>query len=57
MTGRDETQVRKLIEWIVDNADYGDISELCDEIGVDEIWFSQFYEDEIWFSEEDYEDF
>ena len=52
MNGRDESQVRRLIEWIVENADYGDISELCEEIGVDEFWFSQFYEDYYYEDEE-----
>lgn len=44
MTGRDITYIKRLIDWITDNADYGDITELCDELKVDEDWFARFYE-------------
>ena len=37
-------QIKRLVAWIVDNADYGDIDELCDELDVDPNWFEQFYE-------------
>lgn len=43
--GLDITYIKKLIKWIVDNAEYGDISELCEELKVDEEWFDQFYEE------------
>lgn len=46
MTGRDITFIKRLIKWITDNADYGDISELCEELNVDEEWFSRFYWDD-----------
>lgn len=45
LTGRDITFIKRLIKWIVNNADYGDITELCEELNVDEYWFSRFYED------------
>ena len=44
MLERDEINIRRLIEWITANADYGDITELCEELGVPEDWFGQFYE-------------
>lgn len=44
MTARDEIYIKRLIEWITDHADYGDITELCDMLKVDEEWFDQFYE-------------
>lgn len=36
MTSRDEIFIKRLVEWIINNADYGDISELSEELNVDE---------------------
>ena len=44
MKQRDEVFVKRLIEWITNHADYGDITELCNELKVSEDWFAQFYE-------------
>lgn len=50
MLQRDEIYIRRLIEWITDHTDYGDITELCNMLNVDEEWFDQFYE---WEDEEE----
>lgn len=44
MLQRDEVNVCRLIEWITNHADYGDITELCEELKVPVDWFEQFYE-------------
>lgn len=44
MTGRDITFIKRLVEWITLHADYGDITELCEELNVDEMWFGRFYD-------------
>lgn len=44
MTQRDEEFVRRLVEWITNNASYGDFTELCEELNVPECWLEQFYE-------------
>ena len=44
MLQRDEINIRRLIEWITNNADYGDITELCEKLKVPVDWFEQFYE-------------
>lgn len=51
MTERDITFIKRLVEWITSNANYDDITELCDELNVDEMWFSRFYD-----YDDDYED-
>lgn len=45
MNERDFIHVQRLIEWIVNNTDYGDITELCNELNVPEEWFAQFYDE------------
>lgn len=47
MTKFDKLQIKKLIDWITDHADYGDIDELCNELDVDVDWFDQFYDWEV----------
>lgn len=44
MSQRDKVFIERLIEWITSHADYGDITELCEELKVSEDWFEQFYE-------------
>ena len=44
LTGLDIIYIKRLIEWITDHADYGDIYELCDELKVSPDWFDQYYE-------------
>ena len=44
MTYEDERNIRNLIEWITDHADYNDITELCEQLDVDEYWFGNFYD-------------
>ena len=39
----DILQIKNLIEWITNHADYADIDELCKELKVDPDWFGQFY--------------
>ncbi len=53
MLERDEVNIQRLVEWIVNNADYGDITELCEELNVPEEWFGQFYDDSEWEEDED----
>ena len=40
---KDEINIERLIDWITDHADYGDIIDLCTQLGVDEEWFDRFY--------------
>ena len=42
MTIYEKKQVQKLVDWITDNAEYGDIDELCRKLDVDLEWFDQF---------------
>lgn len=46
-TEEDEIYIKRLIEWITEHADYGDIDELCKELHVPEYWFEHFYEFEM----------
>ena len=50
MSERDEEFVRRLIDWITNNADYEDIDDLCKQLGVPTEWFEHFYE---WSEEEE----
>ena len=45
MTSRDEIFIRRLVECIINNVDYGDISELSEELNVDEYWLGEFLPD------------
>lgn len=44
MTGRDIVHIKRLVEWITNHADYGDIDDLCRQLNVPEDWFEQFYD-------------
>ena len=53
MDNYDLMNVKRIVEWIVDNADYSDLTELTKELGVNEEWFEQFMdedeEEEEWY--------
>lgn len=46
MSERDSAFVQKLANYLVDNVDHDDISELCEKLGVDEFWFGQFIDED-----------
>ncbi len=50
---RDIRCIKRLVKWITENAEYGDIDELCEELKVPTEWFERFYE---WEDEDDKEE-
>ena len=42
MNDRDVVFIKRIVKYITDNVDYGDITELSEKLNVDEYWLSEY---------------